>query len=294
MEVKYHEPVLLKKTLDYLQVGSGEKYIDCTLGDGGHTLGILKKGGLVLGLDSDEGSLKRAKQRIEKENLLENLTLIKGNFKDIGKLAGESGFSKVSGILYDLGISSTQLEDNLGLSFSIDQPLDMRLDKDLGVTAGDLVNGMSRKELEEIFRNFGEERYAKRFAKKIVEARRLDEIKTTKELANLIVESSPGYERGRLHPATRVFQALRIAVNDEIESLRRSLPWAARLLLPGGRMIVISFHSLEDKEAKSFGRSARLRMRELVKKPLIPSKEEVVRNPRARSARMRVFEKAYD
>lgn len=294
--MRYHQPVLVREVLDNLKVKRGRKYIDCTLGEGGHTIEILKKGGKVLGIDLDENSLERAGKRIEDSGLKKNFIGLTGNFKDIDSLAKDAGFSEVHGVLYDLGFSLAQLEDSaMGLSFDVDQPLDMRLDKKLDVTAGDLVNVLPEKELERMFREYGGERLAKRFAEKIVKVRSLKKLESTKQLAEIISDSAPpGYEHGRLHPATRVFQALRIAVNNELESLKQSLPRAARLLLPGGRMVVISFHSLDDRVAKEFGRGARLREEKvavLAKKPIRPTAKEIEENSRARSAKMRVFEK---
>lgn len=304
---QYHEPVLLKEVLEYLSVEPGKKYIDCTLGDGGHTLEILKRGGEVLGIDLDEKALQRATQRIQNEGLDKNFIGVRGNFKNIENISKENGFSKVDGILFDLGYSSFQLDKGeVGLSFQTNEPLDMRLDKELNVTAADLINSLSETELARLFFEYSDERLAKRFARKIVEARKLKEVRTTKQLADLIVEEAPpGYEHGRIHPATRVFQALRIAVNGDLENLSEALPRAAQLLrsaefsadrsakpiLPGGRMIIISFHSLEDKIAKEFGNKARPNIKVLTKKPLTPSKEEVECNRKARSAKMRIFER---
>jgi len=272
-----HEPVLLNEVLEALKVRSGGKYIDATVGDGGHSEEILKRGGKVLGIDIDEGSLKRAREK------LEGAILVQGNFVDIERIAKENGFEQVDGILFDLGYSSSQIEDeSVGLSFSKDQPLDMRLDKNLGVTAADLINALPEGELTRMFREYGEELHAKRYAQAIVARRGLKRLETTKELTDLIVEASPG--RDRLHPATRVFQALRIAVNRELENLELALPRAARLILPGGRMAIISFHSLEDRIVKRFGAGVQP---ELIR----PSEEEISRNPRARSAKLRVFKK---
>ncbi len=293
-EGRHHIPVLLNEVLEALKVKEGGKYIDCTLGDGGHALEILKKGGEVLGIDLSADSLIRASERIEGAGFTNSFIGIKGNFKDVEKLASENGCSKVNGIIYDLGYSSSQLADpKLGVSFSENQPLDMRLDKDLQVMAADLINALPEKELEKLFREYGEERHVKRFAKAIVESRRLKKFETTKDLADVIVGSAPpGYDNNRLHPATRVFQSLRIAVNDELENLKLSLPRAARLLLPGGRMVIISFHSLEDRIVKKFGSGVQpVKVKEVTKKPILPSQGEVRVNVRARSARMRVFEK---
>ncbi|KKS76678.1 MAG: Ribosomal RNA small subunit methyltransferase H, partial [candidate division WWE3 bacterium GW2011_GWA2_42_9] len=225
--------------------------------------------------------------------LSEKFTGATGNFKDIEELAKANGFEAVSGILFDLGYSTFELEEgNIGLSFLEDQPLDMRLDSTLGVTAGDLVNALPEERLADIMFNYSDERMSRRFAKAVVEARKLKKIQTTRQLAEIIKSAAPSdYERGRINPATRTFQALRIAVNNELENLENSLPRAARLLLPGGRIVVISFHSLEDGIAKQFGLGAQPKLSKVVKKPLMPTEEEINENPRARSAKMRVFEK---
>lgn len=291
--MKYHKTVLLKETIENLEVKEGAKYIDATLGDAGHTLEILKKGGIVLGIEINEEALNRAKERIEKEGLLENFTGVLGNFKDIEELTKENGFGQVNGIVYDLGYSSYELEESgIGLSFSADEPLDMRLDSTLGVTAADLLNSLNEKDISNLIFRYSDERMAKKFAKAIVEARNLKKIQTTGDLVEIIKSvSSPGYERGRINPATRTFQALRIVVNDEIENLKKSLPQAARLLLPGSVIITITFHSLEDKVAKEFGHRARPSVEEVYKKPITPSGKEVCENQSSRSAKLRVFKK---
>ncbi|NMB91508.1 16S rRNA (cytosine(1402)-N(4))-methyltransferase RsmH [candidate division WWE3 bacterium] len=289
----YHTPVLLKEALENLRVKKGGKYIDATLGDAGHTIEILKKGGSVLGIEINEGALVRARKRIEEENLSQNFIGILGNFKNIEEIANDNDFNEVSGVLYDLGYSSFELDyGGFGLSFQKDEPLDMRLDKSLGVTAEDLINSLSEKELSNLIFNYSDERMARKFARAIVKARNLKKIQTTLQLAEVIKSvSSPGYERGRIHPATRTFQALRIAVNDEITNLEKSLPRAAHLLLPGSVIVLITFHSLEDKVAKDFGRSARSSVKEIFEKPITASYEELEANTKSRSAKLRVFEK---
>lgn len=291
----YHVPVLVKESLEFLQVGPGRKYIDATLGDGGHALEILKSGGEVLGLDVNEGSIERAVERIKLAGFGDRFSWVLGNFKNIDKLAEDKGFIRVDGILFDLGVSTTQLRDErLGLGFDSGYEPDMRLDQKLGVKAFDLINGLYENELADLFWELGQERMAKRLAKEIVKARSMTRISSSKQLADIARKTLPGYEHGRLHPATRIFMALRIAVNDELENLRSALPRAGRLLstvssLPGGRMVVISFHSLEDKIVKEFAQGAQLT--EVTKKPVIPSPEEVAQNPSARSAKMRVLER---
>lgn len=299
----YHQPVLLSEVNDYLKATPGKKIIDCTLGDGGHTIEFLKKGAFVLGIDYDSNSLETALERIRSLGFANNFVGVLGNFKDIYGLATKNGFETVDGILYDLGYSSSQLENtNKGISFLSESPLDMRIDQSMGVTAADLVNTLSERQLTQLFREYGEEHLAKRFAEAIVQRRALKKIQTTKQLADLLVaEASSGYDSGKSHPAMRVFQALRIVVNDELGNLKNSLPQAVQLLkLPGGRMAIISFHSLEDREVKKFGHDyARptgssgidFYVDAVVKKPVTPSEDEISRNRKSRSAKMRVFEK---
>ena len=295
--MEYHVPVMLAEALKFLQVKAGGLYVDATLGDGGHTMEILRLGGKVLGIDVNQGSLDRATKRIKVEKLERNFVWVKGNFKDIDQIAKSKGFEQVNGILFDLGVSTTQVKDErMGLSFDSEYEPDMRLDDKLGVKAFDLINGLYEKELADMFWEFGEERFAKKFAKEIVKARELERISSAKQLADIARKAFPGYEGGRLHPATRIFMALRIVINGELENLKTALPRTGRLLLPGGRMVVISFHSLEDKIVKEFAQGAQpkdesLGFKEITKKPLEPLPEEVVQNRSARSAKMRVLEK---
>lgn len=292
--MNYHTPVLLKEVIEHLKIKKDGLYIDATLGDAGHALEILKMGGKVLGIEINSDALERATSRISELGLLDNFKGVLGNFKNIDQIAEASGFGKIDGIIFDLGYSSFELENDelaLGLSFLKDEPLDMRLDKTLGVTAADLVNALNENQLAELIREYSDERLARKFAKAILKHRNLRKIQTTKELADLLKsEASPGYENGRIHPATRTFQALRIAVNCEKENLEIALPRAARLLLPYGRMLVISFHSMEDRITKTFGRGARL-LKEVTSKPVVPTEDEITQNVRARSAKLRIFEK---
>lgn len=291
--MKYHKPVLLEEIIEHLKVNKDKKYIDATLGDGGHTIEILKRGGIVLGIDVDRKSLERATKRIKELGLDKNFLGVNGNFKDIEEIAKKNNFENVNGILYDLGYSSYQVdESDLGISFQKDTLLDMRMDNSLGVTASDLVNMLSEKQLASLLREYSDERLSSRFARAIVNARSLKRIQTTKELVDIIVNASPlGYERGRIHPATRTFQALRIAVNDEMNNLQYSLPRAARLLLPGGVIAIISFHSKEDRLVKSFGQKAQPTLTMVTKKPIEPQACEIKNNVRARSAKLRVYTK---
>ncbi|MEZ6255802.1 MAG: 16S rRNA (cytosine(1402)-N(4))-methyltransferase RsmH [Patescibacteria group bacterium] len=291
--MNYHTPVLLNEILDYLNVQKGGKYIDCNLGDGGHTLEILRLGGCVLGLDIDQKSIDRAQKRIEDENLSTNFIAVCANFKDLYSVAKDNAFTECLGVLYDLGYSSTQLDlPEYGLSFLSDAPLDMRLDQNLGVTAADLINTLSERDLTRVFSEFGGENLAKKYAQAIIVARKSHPFTTTKQLSDLLQSVAPkNYEHGRINPATRVFQALRIVVNDELENLQVSLPQAAQVLLPGGRILAISFHSLEDRLVKSFGQSVRPNLKKITLKPVRPSAEEVSSNSRSRSACLRVLER---
>lgn len=286
----YHTSVLLKEAIEYLNVQEGNKYIDATLGGGGHSLELLRRGAVLLGIDVDEDALDVIRAKIKNGA---NALIVRGNFREIGKIAKENGFEKVNGILYDLGVSSHQFDaGERGFSFQQDAQLDMRMDRSLNVKAKDLINALSKKELDELFSKLGEERFASSISKKIIKARSVKPIETTHELAHLVKQGYP-FTNSKIHPATKIFQALRIAVNDELGNLRDSLPQAVDLLTDNGRLVVISFHSLEDRivketfkefEKKGFGKS-------VSKKPILPTQEEVVTNNRSRSAKMRVFEK---
>lgn len=286
--MKYHVPVLVKEILELFEV-KNEWYIDGTLGDGGHSLEILKNGGKVLGVDQDEEAIARAKERLGN---LGEYRLVKGNFRDLdtilvrefGKLRG------FDGILLDLGVSSYQLgTPERGFSFMREGVLDMRMDRNLGVSAKELVNGLNKEELEKLFLKYGEIN-DKRIAKAIVEARKAKFIETTWELAR-IVEKIWKRRPGDIHPATTVFQALRIAVNDELHSLKEGLIKGLMVLKPGGKLLVISFHSLEENvvrdqfgewEKQGLGKSLGV---------VRPSLDEIYDNPRSRSAKLRIFEK---
>ena len=270
-------------------------YIDGSLGGGGHTWEILKKGGKVLGIDVDDEALAFVtNERLKNSDYQsgKDIILEKGNFEKITEIAKANGFTQVSGILLDLGVSSHQFDaSERGFSFQ-DGPLDMRMGDHLTVSAKDLVNGLTEKELVSLFERLGEERFAKKIAKVIVEKRYEKPFETTRELADLI-KASVFRSDHDIHPATRIFQALRIAVNDELNVLRVALPDCIELLKPGGRLAVISFHSLEDRivkhafqEFESNGLGTIL-----TKKPLQATNEEVLHNNRARSAKLRVFEK---
>jgi 16S rRNA (cytosine1402-N4)-methyltransferase len=292
---KFHEPVLLKEVLEFLRVVPGEKYLDATLGGGGHTAAILKSGGILLSIDCDPEAIRAARSYLASAcppGKHSHWRLVSGNYKDLYQIAQKEKFLNVSGILFDLGVSSHQLnQGERGFSFGQNGPLDMRMDPNLKVTAADLVNGLNKGELNELFTKFGQEHHSRRLAEALVRARQIRPIKTTGELAAIINQVSP--HKGRLHPATRVFQALRIAVNDELNNLQKALPQATALLKPKGRLVVISYHSGEDRLVKRFCKeeAEKGHLKILTKKPVRPTAEEVERNPRSRSAKLRAAEK---
>ena len=309
MEQAVHVPVLKDETLGLLVTGADGRYIDGTLGLGGHTEAILERtapDGRVLGIDRDTEALARARQRLA--SFGDRVTFAHGNYADMDDLASASSFRDVDGILLDLGVSSLQLDDAArGFSFLRDGPLDMRMDATSGLTAADLVNGMGEKELADLIYRLGEEPASRRIAAAIVRERAREPIRTTARLAS-IVSDAKGGRAGRTHPATQTFQALRMAVNAEIEGIRRGLAGALGLLRPGGRLAVITFHSLEDREVKHCFRAHVAREESLPgggsrtvgetpfvklvnRKPIVPGDPECRRNPRARSAKLRVVER---
>src|SRR3989344_2632599 len=283
----FHTPVLLKEIIENLRVEKGKKYIDATVGGGGHTFEILRLGGEVLGIDVDKEAIEytSGRWRIEsrKRKIEErNLTLVRGNFREIDKIAQEKGFEKVNGIIFDLGVSSHQIGSaERGFSFQKEGPLDMRMDQDLAVRASDLVKILTKGELYELFTKFGEESRAGELSRRIVSARRVKPIETTRDLVGIV-----GYNF-----AAKIFQALRIAVNDELDSLREALQKSLTVVEKGGHILVISFHSLEDRIVKrtflEFEKSGKGSV--ITKKPIVPNPEELVKNRRARSAKLRVF-----
>ncbi len=286
----YHVPVLLKETLDYLDVKPGRTYIDCTLGGGGHTEAILSAKGRVIGIDQDSEAITHVKNRLGDRST--NLTIKHENFAHLQEIAQEMGMSKVSGILLDLGVSSYQLGTaKRGFSFNLPGKLDMRMDtKTLGVTAADLVAAGSEEELAQIFWNYGEERMSRKIARAIVATRGGEPITTTEQLARLVARVKPRKRESHIHPATQVFQALRIAVNSELVNLETVIPSAVNLLESGGRLVIISFHSLEDRIVKTRLDESR-DLFVLTKKPVVASTEEITKNPKSRSAKLRAAQK---
>lgn len=290
-----HQPVLLKEVVDFLRVKPGGRYVDGTLGGGGHAEAVLERmegRGLYVGIDRDPEALVRCGERLAP--FKNSLRLVRGVYSEIPAVLKELGIESVDGILIDLGVSSFQLDEaERGFSFLKEGPLDMRMDPADPETAEDIVNRRPEKELEEIFYKFGEERFARRIARAIVAFRRDQPFKTTTQLAGMIEGALPPKFRGRrfrIHPATRVFQALRIAVNRELEHLSQFLGQEYPFLIPGGRLAIISFHSLEDRRVKNAFRS-RQDLRVITKRPVVPGEAECVENPRARSAKLRVAEK---
>ena len=308
-----HIPVLADEVMSMLAPAPGSLQIDATLGGGGHTERILEAtdpDGRLLGLDADGAAIARVDGRL-RPRFGDRLVLRQANFRDLTDVARDAGFGAVDGALFDLGLSSYQLADtDRGFGFRAGGPLDMRFDTSRGVPASDLVASLDVNELTALFRRYGEEPRAGRIARAIVDARKTAPITTAEELAALIERVLPPNPRQprRTHPATRVFQALRIAVNEELDALQEGLTAALDLLRPGGRLVVLSYHSLEDRIVKRFlaaerrgcvcppeipvcvcGRNPRLRL--LTRPSLTPTAEEIAANPRARSARMRAAER---
>ena len=289
-----HAPVLKKEILEYLNPKPGSVIADCTVGEGGHAETILEKitpGGLVLGIDKDQEALEIAAKRLEK--FKDAIKLKKADYKDLDEVLSKFEIESLDGILLDLGISSLQLESShRGFSIKLDAELDMRMDTSAPNTARDLVNKLSADELDRIISEYGEERFHRRIARAIVQARKEEQIKTTAQLTRVILKALP-YKRGRIHPATRTFQALRIAVNEELGSLEEILKKLPDLLKKGARACIISYHSLEDRRVKNcfkdYAKSGLMRV--ITKKPIVPQMEEVRSNPRSRSAKLRVAER---
>lgn len=295
MQNEYHKGVLVEEVIDLLQVKEGKKYIDATLGAGGHTERILALGGEVLGIDIDQEAVDYVKSKIQSPKL----KVVQGNFKDLDKIAASLGFDRADGIVFDLGVSSYQIESqDRGFSFQKEGPLDMRMDQaGQTVTAKDILNLGDKDELYKIFSEFGQDHRAGTMASAIVRARKIKNFETTGDLLK-IIESVYGIsgdlsDKTRATISKRIFQALRIAVNSELENLRDSLPKALGLLEKNGRLAIISFHSLEDRIVKqSFLNFERNNLgRVITKKPILPSLEEQKRNRRSRSAKLRVFER---
>jgi 16S rRNA (cytosine1402-N4)-methyltransferase len=310
-----HIPVLPAEVLNALQPHPGGQFIDGTVGGGSHAAAVLQRiqpGGRLLGIDADPAALTATQTRLAALSPevapAAGYVLVQGRLEMLGTLARQHDFDSVDGVLLDLGVSSHQLDTpERGFAFGTDGPLDMRFDPTSGPTAADLVNSLGERELADLIYHYGEERASRRIARWIVEQRQQQPFTTTGELAALVARAVRRSSKGRqaIHPATRTFQALRIAVNRELEQLEAALPQAVELLQPGGRLAVISFHSLEDRIVKTFFRAESgyggseapdrpVRLRIITRKPLEASEDEVRANPRSRSARLRVAERLED
>jgi len=311
-----HTPVMIGEIIDYLNPRPGQNFIDCTLGGGGYAASIIERilpEGKVLAIDLDELSISNAQEKFKIEIKNKNIILAHGNFKNLQKIVEEyfTKDSKFDGIVFDLGLSSAQLKDfNRGFSFNLpDSPLSMNFSAVGELTAEEIINNWGEADLVRIFKEYGEEKFAKSIVKKIIGQRKFGQIKTVKELNEIIESAVPRRMRqAKIHPATKIFQALRIAVNSELENLREVLPQAVNLLKTGGRLAVISYHSLEDRIVKQYfkqetkdclcppsspicscGHKAGLKL--LTKGILRPTEEEVLKNPRSRSAKLRIIQK---
>ena len=292
-----HTPVLVDKILEYLTIEKGGINVDCTVGAGGHSEKILKKtapDGRLIAIEKDKISITIAQSNLKMYS--DRIFFINDNFRNLKEILEKSGIKEVCNVLFDLGISSIQLSDRKrGFSFQFDAPLDMRADDKEKIKASDLVNSLNKDELENMIRKFGEEKYSNRIAEGIVKAREKKPIETTLELVNIILNSIPGFRRfnTRIHPATKTFQALRIIVNDEINSLKEGISAGVDVLKKGGRIFVISFHSIEDRIVKEkfrhYNKESVLKI--LTKKPITPDLNEISINRRARSAKLRIGEK---
>ena len=305
-----HIPVLLDEVLKALRCEQSGLYVDCTVGAGGHAAGILSSspGNRLIGIDWDDAAIKLAAENLK--GFGERVTLIREDFSSIKTILERLDINEADGFLFDLGLSSVQLESpDRGFSFQTDSPLDMRMDRRINTTASDLVNELSGDELTKILKEYGEEKWARRIVSAILKERRNGPVTTTRQLADIVCSAVPrDYRPGRIHPATKTFQALRIAVNGELEHLHRAIKDAIRHLRRGGRICVISFHSLEDRIVKVTFRSMekgcicppripccvcglKKEITVLTRKPIRPSSTETISNPRARSAKLRVAER---
>jgi 16S rRNA (cytosine1402-N4)-methyltransferase len=289
---------MAEEVLFWLRPKDGQIFLDCTVGYCGHAERILEAsapGGIVIGIDRDLEAIEAGRKRLEFFGT--RAVLIKGHFMELKSLLADRGISSVQGVLFDLGVSSPQIDEpSRGFSFQAGGPLDMRMDQSAGVTAAEIVNRTDEVDLANMIYEFGEERYSRRIARAIVRARTNRPFETTNELASVIEAAVPvRYRRGRIHCATRTFQALRIAVNRELEHLEPALRDAADVLVPGGRLCVISFHSLEDRIVKHTFRELSAEgdgaIEILTKRPQLPTDEEIDRNHRSRSAKLRVIQR---
>jgi 16S rRNA (cytosine1402-N4)-methyltransferase len=292
--MKVHIPVLVRQVLEYLDVQPGKNIIDCTVGEAGHTIEILKQNaptGKVLGIDWDSTQIQNS--RLHSKEFNDRVILVHDSYVNIKSIVENYRFNPVDGILADLGMSSWQLEGEKGFTFLKDQPLDMRYNDTTELTAEKIINEYAENKIEEILEKFGEEKYARHIAKEIEIKRQRKRIQSTFELVEIIRQAVPKkFQNGKIHVATKTFQALRIAVNGEIDNLEKFLRDAAAVLGQGGRLVIISFHSLEDRIVKNVFKDLadQQKAKILTKKPITGDFQEIQENPRARSAKLRVIE----
>ncbi|AGC69149.1 ribosomal RNA small subunit methyltransferase H [Thermoclostridium stercorarium subsp. stercorarium DSM 8532] len=309
-----HEPVLLKECIEGLNIRPNGIYVDCTVGGAGHSAEILKRlgpKGLLIGIDQDREALEAAEEKLRKTESKAKFIIIHENFENIRQILDEKRINAVDGVLLDLGVSSYQIEaEKRGFRYMDDAPLDMRMNQDSEFTAKELVNTWPKDEIARIIREYGEEKWAARIAEFICKARENQLIETTSQLVDIIKAAIPASARRKegQHPAKRTFQAIRIAVNRELEVLENALPGIVESLIRGGRLCVITFHSLEDRIVKQFFRNKSglckcppdfpkcvcnpvKQLKIITRKPIVPSEEELKRNHRARSAKLRIAEK---
>lgn len=309
----HHASVLLEEAIEGLKIKPDGIYVDGTLGGGGHSLEILKRlgrNGHLVGTDQDETAIEAAKERLEADAYEGKVTIVRNNFRNIKEVLKELGITGIDGMLLDLGVSSYQLDTReRGFSYRFDAPLDMRMDRRQALTAKEIVNGYDERELFRVIRDYGEDKFAKNIARHIVLARKKKPIETTGELSEIIKAAIPAKMREKGgHPSRRTFQAIRIECNDELEVLKEVLEEAVELLNPGGRLCVITFHSLEDRIVKTAFKTAanpcicppefpvcvcgrKSKGKVITGKPVLPGEEELLANPRAGSAKLRIFEK---
>lgn len=285
MSNDFHIPVMLNEVIRELHIEKGKRFIDATLGAGGHGVEILKRGGRLLGIDQDPEAIEFAKQNFKLER--SNWSIVQGNFRDIEKIAKENGFDQVDGVLFDLGVSSHQLDEQVrGFSYRYEEsPLDLRMNQEVGEPAWSLIHTLSEEDLYEIFTRFGEEKRARAIAHALVRTRSMKPIHTTGDLM-AIIQELVGKSKELHATSSRIFQALRIWVNDELVCLKNGLEGARHVLVPGGRIAVLSYHSLEDRIVKQFLKGDSWRV--ITKKPLYATHNEILENRRSRSAKLRV------
>jgi len=292
---EYHQPVMVSEVLEFILEARRNIVVDCTVGDGGHSLEILRNSPntFVFGIDVDDEAVSTSQKRIDRE-FMGRFKAVKWDYRELNRFCSRFGIARISAVLFDLGVSSRQLDQKeRGFSYQVDAPLDMRMDPRLHKTAADILAEASEDELEGIIREYGEERFSRRIAREIVERRKVEPITTTGQLVEVIDSAMPkGARKDPIHPARRTFQALRIATNDELSRLGDSLAVAFSLLEPGGVLIVITYHSLEDRIVKNTFKELEANLSATIrtKKVLRATKSEVEVNPRSRSAKLRVIQ----